>query len=161
MPRSTIRPPCWNRLKDYDSRVVQTIWEDSTSLDLPLEDPFFAQSNSQYNDLVSAAHDGIKKARKKLDPLNFNRDLFRRSSYKEQRTLDSIFRFEARMLNLNHSVCSSCFETKIDLKTTIKTSTCSRCQKKIDRDNQHVGELQSHVRQSQRHGVSVPEDSER
>ena len=112
MPRSTIRPPCWNRLKDYDSRVVQTIWEDSISLDLSLEDPFFAQSNSQYNDLVTAAHDGIKKARKKLDPLNFNRDLFRRSSYKEQRTLDSMFRFEARMLNLNHSVCSSCYETR-------------------------------------------------
>jgi len=38
-PRSMIRPPCWNRLVDYNAELVQSIWEDCISLDVPLDDP--------------------------------------------------------------------------------------------------------------------------
>ena len=46
-----IKPPCHNRLRDYDPLLVQKTWEDSIELDVDLKglDPFYAQSNIDYN----------------------------------------------------------------------------------------------------------------
>ena len=99
-----------------------------------MKDPFFAASESEYNQLVAEAKIVIKRAKEKKNHLSFDRDVFQKASFTEQKVLDSIFRFESRMLNTQHSVCSSCHEARIDMKTTLSTSTCTRCQKKIDRE---------------------------
>ena len=103
-------------------------------MDLSIDDPYYALNECQYNDRIEAAKKEIKRAKKKSTILDFDKIAFRQAPYSEQKILDSIFRFEFRMLNLKHSVCSNCFETRIDMKTTIKTSICTRCQRKSERD---------------------------
>jgi len=122
-------------LPSYNAEDVQSLWEDIIAHDLSIDDPFFAQNNPQYNDRIAIAKKEIQRAKKtKVVPLNFNKIAFRKAPYSEQKVLDPIFRFEFRMLNVNHSCCSNCFETRIEMKTTITTSICSRCQRKIEKD---------------------------
>jgi len=107
-------------LPSYNAEDVQSLWEDIIAHDLSIDDPFFAQNNPQYNDRIAIAKKEIQRAKKtKVVPLNFNKIAFRKAPYSEQKVLDPIFRFEFRMLNVNHSCCSNCFETRIEMKTTI------------------------------------------
>lgn len=125
-----MRPPYWNRLKSYNINKVQTIWEDSIDHDLTLDDPFYSNSHDDYVSRVKKADQLIKRAKKSGPGIGFNRQSFRKASYREQKILDSSFRFEYRMANIDHSVCASCFESRIGMRTTSKESICNKCQDK-------------------------------
>lgn len=128
-----MKPPNLDRMKDYDAERVQLLWEEAISLDADVQDPYYATDNSNYNERLDLARERICLAKKKITPISFNKAAFRSASFTEQKVLDSTFRFEVRMLNISHSVCASCFETRIEMTTTVKSSICQRCQKKIDR----------------------------
>lgn len=120
-------------MSTYDADAVQTLWEDAISFDIDFQDPFFATSDADYQNKCMEIKEKVRRAKKKGCSLNFNRGPFRKAPYSEQKALDPIFRFEYRMFRLEHSICSSCFETRIVMKTTARESICARCQRKVDR----------------------------
>ena len=95
-----------------------------------MDDPFNSVSQEDYVFRIKKAETLIKAAKKAGLGIGFNRESFRKAPHYEQKILESIFRFEYRMANVDHSVCSSCHESSIDMKTTIKESICSKCQDK-------------------------------
>ena len=49
-----MKPPCHNRLRDYNPLHAQKTWEDSIELDVDLKgsEPFSAQSNAGYTNAI-------------------------------------------------------------------------------------------------------------
>ena len=139
-----MKPPCQNRIHDYNPLQVQQIWEDCIELDLDLSgcDPFYAQSSKDYKSAISEAKSMISTAKKKQNAsleandevYRINREAFRAAPYSEQKVLESIMRFESRMMRLHHKVCLSCNECSLNMKVN-QREICSRCADKRTNDN--------------------------
>ena len=135
VPRMEMKPPCLNRLRDYDPLLVQKIWEDSIELDVDLKDsdPFTAQSTADYKNAIDKASKTISSARRKRNAefdkdnrYTINRESFRTAPYSEQKVLDPLMRFESRMMHTRHHVCSSCNECSLTMSTN-RNGICPRC----------------------------------
>ena len=133
-----IKPPHHDRLRDYDALHVQQLWEDAIELDVDLSacDPYRALNNDKYKIAIGQATKVISAARRKRDAhfrkedmYAINRQAFRASTYAEQKVLESLMRFESRMMQLHHDVCSLCNECSIDM-TVNKNNVCRRCANK-------------------------------
>lgn len=133
-----IKPPHHDRLRDYDALHVQQLWEDAIELDVDLSacDPYRALNNDKYKIAIGQATKVISAARRKRDAhfrkedmYAINRQAFRASTYAEQKVLESLMRFESRMMQLHHDVCSLCNECSIDMtvnKNNVKIATVFR-----------------------------------
>ena len=136
-------PPCQNRIPDYDPLQVQQIWEDCIELDIDLSgrDPFHAQSNKEYKSAIAEAKKMISAARRKQkaslkandEAYHINREAFRAEPHSEQKVLESIMRFESRMMQLHHKECLSCNECSLNMKLN-QRGICSRCADKKTND---------------------------
>ena len=133
LPRIDMKPPYHDRLRDYDALHVQKLWEESIELDVDLgdSDPFYAKSDSNYKELIGRATTLIATARQKLhkftqkdDRYSINREAFRSASYSEQKVLVPIFRFESRMTNIHHEICSACNECSLNLTVNVSRRSC-------------------------------------
>lgn len=114
-----------------DSELVQKLWEESIENDVVIDDPYFATSNADYQRRVDAAKEAIGNAKKKsTSNYSFERGPFRAAPYTEQKVLDALFRFEARMANASHSVCANCRECSLNIVTSVRASLCTKCRDK-------------------------------
>lgn len=131
MPRADIKPPYRDRLSKYDSEKVQHLWEDAIELDLKIEDPYYAQNDAQYESMMNAAKEMIKRKKKTLTAkYTFNRAPFRRAPYYEQKVVEQLIRFESRMARIQHSVCPNCMECSLNMSVRLRDSVCARCRRK-------------------------------
>lgn len=135
VPRKEIKPPYHDRLTDYDPVQVQEIWEDSIELNVDISDPYFASTNAEYKHMVATALKAIARAKNNNDRsgYTFCREPFRQAPFTEQKVLEHLFRFEERMLNTHHKICSECQQCSLSLSVTKKSSVCLKCQRnKVD-----------------------------
>lgn len=79
------------------------------------------------------AQSKITRASKTQSRPPFNTESFRRAPYHEQVILDSLLRFESRMVSIEHSVCTACFECSIDMSLRERDSVCKRCCRSDDK----------------------------
>jgi hypothetical protein len=136
VPRASIKPPYHDRVTDYDAEDVQKIWEETIELDLDVADPYRAKSNAEYGYLMSAATKAIALARRNTkSTYSFKREPFRRAPYSEQKVVAELFRFESRMAQVHHGVCSVCHECSINISLRQRDSVCDRCTRKGTADS--------------------------
>ena len=131
MPRAKINPPHHNHVTDYNQDDVQSIWESSIELDLNIDDPYYAKSNDEYSILKQTAQRAITRKRKSLkSTYSFKREPFRLAPYSEQKIVAELFRFESRMANIQHKICSKCKECSLNMAVRVSDSVCARCRRK-------------------------------
>ena len=51
-------------MTDYDANRVQEIWESIIELDLDIKDPYYAQNNDEYHDIMNNATKTINRKKK-------------------------------------------------------------------------------------------------
>lgn len=140
IPRADIQPPYYHRLRSYDRDQVQEIWEDSIELDLNIIDPYYAESNDEYQHRIMTAVSTIRRVKRKKSVSNYSivRDAFRCAPYHEQKVLEHIYRFESRMQRVEHSVCRKCKQCSLNLSTTKRSSICVTCRSAQTKDSYTV-----------------------
>lgn len=104
------------------------MWEEAIELDAAIDDPYFAVTSDDYERRINSSNKALGKAKKnRRNIYSFNKDPFRAAPYAEQKVLDSLLRFESRMAEMSHSVCSNCHECSLFVTTTKRRSLCPHC----------------------------------
>lgn len=118
-------------MTDYDANRVQEIWESIIELDLDIKDPYYAQNNDEYHDIMNNASKTInRKKRASTSTYTFQREPFRNAPFFEQKVVAELFRFESRMANISHHVCTKCHECTLNMSLRLSDSVCARCRRK-------------------------------
>ena len=115
----------------YDAEQVQEVWKSIIELDINIKDPYYAKDNAEYRDLISNALKTINRKKKaSKSSYKFQREPFRSAPYFEQKVIAELFRFESRMANIQHDVCTKCHECSLNMSVRLSDSVCARCRRK-------------------------------
>ena len=128
-----MKPLYHEKVTEFNADLVQDLWEDCIAMDIPFQDPFVSMSNAHYREVIDALRSSIRVAKQNgHKPIMFQRQSFRKLAYSKQKILEELLRFEARMMHIQHRVCSRCNCCSLVMNISKKGTICHKCHGNYD-----------------------------